>query len=266
MKRELKTDNVRVVTKNSFITADGLPKLSRNARKMLYLIISQCRKNDAEFYDYEISLEEFSKITGIAQNDLYRKKKIQAAALSEADRIQAELMPLVIVIRDGEDTGRYTVFSSARYNKSRFYMKLNPDMTKLLLNITGSFTQPLLSDFMRMRSKYGAPIWHLMQREMHSAKPTPQGKKKFKLSLAELRHETDTEESLTKISSFEHSCLDIAIKDIETNCAVNVEYEPYFKGRRVDGFIFTVTDAVYVQPFTEEEKERYSRNFQEKHG
>ena len=42
-------DSIKTVTSNDFITAKGLEKLSLKARKMLYIAISQCKKNDKAF-------------------------------------------------------------------------------------------------------------------------------------------------------------------------------------------------------------------------
>lgn len=46
--------------------------------------------------------------------------------------------------------------------------QLNRDMTDFLLELKGDFTQPLLEDFLKMKSHYSMAIWHLMQREMMS--------------------------------------------------------------------------------------------------
>ena len=46
MKRELNTkESVRTVTSNQFITACGLEGISLKARKLLYIAISQSKKN-----------------------------------------------------------------------------------------------------------------------------------------------------------------------------------------------------------------------------
>ena len=39
--------------------------------------------------------------------------------------------------------------------------QLNRDMTDFLLELKGDFTQPLLEDFLKMKSHYSMAIWHL---------------------------------------------------------------------------------------------------------
>ena len=50
----------RTVTSNQFITACGLEGISLKARKLLYIAISQSKKTDTEFYEYEIGVKEFA--------------------------------------------------------------------------------------------------------------------------------------------------------------------------------------------------------------
>ena len=58
MEQKKKADtrkSVRAVTSNNFITAMGIEEMSLKARKLLYIAISQCKKNDQEFFEYQIS-------------------------------------------------------------------------------------------------------------------------------------------------------------------------------------------------------------------
>ena len=147
-----KTDTrstVKVVTANSFITAHGMDKMSLNARKLLYLAISQCRKTDTDFYEYSISIRDFADLTGIQENNLY----------SHAKGITKDLMSTTIECALGSrDYDQYSLFSKCSYRagEGTITFKLNPDMTNFLLNVKKDFTQPLLADFVKMNSPYSA--------------------------------------------------------------------------------------------------------------
>ena len=66
MKRELDTkESIKTVTSNQFITACGLEGISLKARKLLYIAISQSKKTDTEFYEYEIGVKEFADLMEI---------------------------------------------------------------------------------------------------------------------------------------------------------------------------------------------------------
>ena len=96
-------ESVRTVTSNSFITACGLESISLKARKLLYLAIAQCRKTDNEFYEYTISVIEFSKLMQIHTSNVYQ----------EAEAITDELMRgfIKILPENEKKFKKYALFS-----------------------------------------------------------------------------------------------------------------------------------------------------------
>lgn len=232
-------ESVRTVTSNSFITSKGLEKLSIKARKMLYIAISQCRKHDKDFYTYEISVKEFADLMGVTTDVVYR----------EADKITEELMSGILQVKPENKKyfRKYSLFSMCEYEHDgvlRF--KLNPDMTNFLLELKGDFTQPLLDDFLKMRSPYSMAIWHLMQREMHSQKPGAVNVIEFDLSLDELREVTGTQNKLKQIGEFKNRVFDKALREIEDNCGVKVTYENIKKGRSIVGFRCSAVSQYHI--------------------
>lgn len=234
--RELNTkESVKVVTSNSFITACGLEDLSLKGRKLLYLAISQCKKTDTEFYEYNISVKSFAEMMDIDASNIY----------IEMDKTTDELMRTFIKYRDDKSVHKYSLFSLCQYNDATIRFKLNPDMTEFLLELKGNFSQPLLAEFVKMRSPYSMAIWHLMQREMKSQKPYADHIIEFDLSLEELREITGTEHKLEKLSNFKNRVLDKALKEIDENCNVVITYEHIKQGRKVIGFHFIAKSKWY---------------------
>ena len=121
-------DNIKVVTDNSLITAEGLSKLSLKARKLLYLIMAQCRQTDKEFYLYEITPGELALRLGIGRNHVYEV----------ADALTDELLTGKITVRKkGEKRfKKHSLFTTCEYDDdSMLRVKLNPDMTEFLLGL-----------------------------------------------------------------------------------------------------------------------------------
>lgn len=230
--------SVKTVTSNDFITAQGLEKLSLKSRKMLYIAISQCKKNDKNFYIYEISAKAFAEVMNITPEAVY----------SEANRITDELMAGILsaISKSGKSFEKYSIFSSCKYENGVLQFKLNPDMTRFLLELKGDFSQPLLSDFLRMKSPYSMSIWHLMQREMCSNKPNLTNTIQFDLSLAELREVTGTQEKLKQLSEFKKRCFDKALREIDENCGVRITYENIKQGRTVIGFRCAAVSVLHI--------------------
>ena len=234
--RELNTkESVKVVTSNSFIKACGLEDLSLKGRKLLYLAISQCKRTDTEFYEYNISVKSFAEMMDIDASNIY----------IEMDKTTDELMRTFIKYRDDKSVHKYSLFSLCQYNDATIRFKLNPDMTEFLLELKGNFSQPLLAEFVKMRSPYSMAIWHLMQREMKSQKPYADHIIEFDLSLDELREVTGTEKKLEKLSNFKNRVLDKALKEIDENCNVAITYDNLKQGRKVIGFHFVAKSKWY---------------------
>lgn len=221
-------ESIKTVTSNNFITAKGLEKLSLKARKMLYMAISQCRKDDKEFYTYEISVTEFAQLMNVDESNVYK----------EADKITNELM--VGFIQHKEESNKYfkkyQLFDTCEYNNGTIKFELNKQMTKFLIDLQKDFSQPLLNDFLKMNSPYSMAIWHLMQREMESHKPSTTKKIQFDLSLEEIRIVTGTENKFKQVGQLKQYVFDKALREIDDNCGVKISYENIKKGRTVVGF------------------------------
>ena len=237
-------DSIRAVTDNRFIVAKNLSKLSLKARKLLYLALSQCKKDDTQFYTFEISAIEYAELIGLSRQRVYQT----------ADDVTSELMGTFIECKSKEQKrfAKYTLFSKCEYTQDAMIIfKLNPDMTNLLLGLKQSFTQPLLADFMKMRSVYSMAVWHLMQREMRSRKPNPVKLREekdnaieFDLSLQELRVVTGTENKLKEIGHFKEKVLNKAIQEIYDNQLADISYTNVKRGRTITGFHFIARPVV----------------------
>lgn len=244
-------DVVRTVTSNSLITASGIEKLSLKARKMLYIAISQCRKSDKEFYTYEITVKDFSRLMDVAESNVYQ----------EADRITDELMAGFIQYREPKQKyfKKYQLFATCEYNhRGSIIFELNDQMAAFLLNLKKDFSQPLLLDFMKMRSPYSMAIWHLIQREMKSRKPGISQEIKFFLDLEELRAVTGTQNKLKQVGQFKERVFDKALREIYENCGVSIEYENAKRGRKIVGFQCNARSTFFVpeEEITSETKEK----------
>lgn len=238
MERPLDTrEGIRVVTANNFLKAANLENISVKARKLLYLAIAQCRRDDKEFFEYKIKAKEFADLMDIQVNHVYQ----------EADALTDELMKgFMKCVPPGGTKFRKFKLCTCDYDDGVLTIQLDKDMTPILLNLKRDFTQPLLSDFMRMRSNYSMTIWHLMQREMKSKKTGVTDIVHFELTLQELRSATGTIDKFERLSQFKVKVLDKAIREIKTNCGVLITYDYIKSGRTVTGFKFTAKSLYYV--------------------
>lgn len=234
-------ESLRVVTKNELITADGLADLSVNARKLLYLAIAQCKKDDKEFKAYKTTPMEIAEMFGITRQAVYQT----------VDELTDELMRTFITIRpaEGKAFDKRHICERCSYSDTKVLeIQLHNDLADYLLGIKGDYSQPLMWDFMRMRSKYSIAIWHLLQREMHSHKPMINAPIEFDISLEELREVTNTKNKLKQIGEFKKKAMNKALEEIKENCFVKISYTDIKTGKTIVGFRFKVENLFEVKP------------------
>lgn len=228
--------NIRIVTSNDLISAKGLSKLSLYSRKLFLLAIAQCRKSDKEFYYYEINVSDFAKLIGTPRNHVYEV----------AREISNELMHTTVEIISNPEKRRFrifTLFALCDYDDARLYFQLNSALTEFLLDLRKDFSQPLLTDFLPMKSTSTMALWHLMQREVQKIQLDSQDKKAtfcFQLTLEEIRIATNTEEKYERISQFKGKVLDHALEELNRLQLARVSYKDVKSGRFIVAFEFTV--------------------------
>ncbi len=228
-------ESVKVVTANSLITATGPEKLGLQARKLLYIAISQCRQTEHDFYGFELTAIEFADLMGVSADAVYK----------EADRVTNELMSGFVRIQTKEDGYRkYSLFSYCEYSNGVLSFKLNPDMTSFLLDLRRDFSQPLLEDFLHMKSEMSMAIWHYMQKQMHSKKPRIGSAIEFTCDLQVIRDITGTTSTFTRISDFKRYVWDKAIREIKYNCGVDITYKDIKTSRKITGFACSAKSVI----------------------
>ena len=233
IRRELDTrDSVKVVTSNNFLRACGLEHTTLKARKLLYLAISQCRLNDNQFYEYKISARDFADLMQISPSHVY----------DEADSITDELMKgFIKYIPDGKKRfKKFHLFERCEYtDNAEIIFELHKEMTPICLDLKRDFSQPLLSDFLRMRSNYSMILFHYFVMKM---KKYPGTKRiSFYCSLEELREVTGCDNKFKQLGQFREKVLDRAISEIYSNSGIDINYTYKRKGRTVIGFNFIAT-------------------------
>lgn len=239
-------DCIRVVTSNEFLKIEGLNELSLKAIKLLYIVIAQCEKDDKDFYQIAIKPTELQKLWGIKKQSVYRDLK----------KVSKELVKLFVSIENDEDEEfeHIPLFAKSTYkkdpiSKERHYIgKINNESNFLFLKLHENYSQPLLIDFNKMKSVNSILLWHLIQIKAKNRSKKPTGYKKIKsnVTVDEIRNVTGTLEKYPKIKDFRKNLVDAAIKDIEKNCDIKIDYTSVKQGRKIVGFEFIMTNRYAI--------------------
>jgi plasmid replication initiation protein len=155
---------------------------------------------------------------------------------------------------DEEEFEHIPLFAKSTYkkdsvSKERHYIgKINNESNFLFLKLQENYSQPLLIDFSQMKTVNSILLWHLIQikAKNKSRKPTGLKKIKSKVTVEEIRKVTGTLEKYPKIQDLRRYLVDAAIKDIEKNCGIKIDYNLVKQGRKVVGFEFIMTNKYAI--------------------
>ena len=233
LKSHTYNDRKKVVTHNNLITADCFASLTLEEKKICYYAFAQCRMDDISFFTEKIDLNELAAIINTTPKSLKRKaKKIEKTLFEHSIRIKK----------------KYKLFEIFSFENNQFVFKLHSDMRPLLLKLKSNFSQPDLSNFLKFKHSYTIAIWHLLQREMKSEFPRIDAPTIVKLSVDELRLVTGKQELDTQISHFRTRVLLPAIKDIQDNLYIKIDFVPYPSLRKISSYKFTISNCVQLNP------------------
>lgn len=249
-KKERKADygeNNKVTTRNDFVTADYPSQMTAADHKMLRLVISQCRKEDREFFEYQFSAVDIAAHFGLDTSNVYREAQESVRRLFNCN------------LKVGESEKEYEllhIFKTAKYKEGIFTMQLSDEVRRLFLRLKGHFTNAPLLPILEMRNKNSIRIYELICMKLMSNFPHADIAISVEVTLEELRKVTETEKtkSYDHISHFKERVLFPSIKEIEEAADWKIICTDKKRSRRVVGFDLEIwTKSGYVV------MERYKR-------
>lgn len=234
---DYRTEN-KMVVRNDYVYADHPTGMSIYAMRLLRLAITQCRKSDKEFYEYEFNVSDLADMIGCDKSNLYRV----------ADEATDMLLRVLLKTgkMDGKSRGRkHPVFYKCEYESGKVILQLHPDMEELFLNLRQNFTQIPIAPLLIMQSKYGIRVFEMMCQKMMNCFPYADHATSIDVSLEEVRAVTGTEKQKTydKISNLKSKVLLSALKDIETAAGWKIILSDIKRSRKITGFRLEVWSA-----------------------
>lgn len=218
-----------VVKSNALIETSY--RLSTSEQRIILSCISQIRRDEpiTDQIMYSMSAVDFSKICGTNLASSYRDLKSAALKLKRREvRITQE--------SNGKGKKKKTLIAgwvqSIEYSEGEGVVSLrfNHDILPYLAELNECFTSYKLTDVVRMSSTYGVRIYELLIQWEEF------GKKK--ISVAKLREVLQLEDKYLPMNNFKARVLDPAVRDINKNSNLSVEYTQEKTGKKITHLIF----------------------------
>lgn len=211
-------------------------------KRLFALIVQQVSRKDRELKDYTIEIRDLVH-AGTGQ-EIY--SRIEAECTS--------LMEKVILKKDGAESTRWSLIAKAKHlpGKGKVAVQIHPDIRDMILNLKeqGNFTPLPVAELLACHSKYGQRIYEMLY--------SWRRKKKWVVSLEQLRFSLNCTEKYPNFSDFRRFVLERARADLEAHTRMRFQYEAQSrgKGKAVTHilFLFDFSQPVANQiPMSEEE-------------
>jgi len=256
-KREERTEidynpDNKMTVSNTYIRAVHPDRMGVNSMKLFRLAITQCRMNDKEFFEYSAYPGDLAKAFGTNRKDIYR----------DIAKHSKDLLQSIIVYGDGNPhhkKGGRTIFSRVEYDPEtkEIYIKLNPDVTELFLQLKRNFTQIPICSILAMKSKHSIRIYELICQELRGSYPFADTAMEVVIPLEAAREITGTDvQTLTEkgkkktinksydhVGHFRAKVLQPALEDIETAASWHIECKDIKRRNKITGFSLTIWTA-----------------------
>ena len=218
----------KVTVRNDFVTAAYPKDITAADLKLLRLVISQCRKNDTEFYEYTFKVQDIAEMFGVNKSNMYRVAHETALRLFNCN----------LKLEDGKRYKLIHILQTAEYDSGAFTLQLSGETAKLFLRLQRDFTNIPLLPILAMKNKSSIRIYELICQKFIGHYPYADYATEVQLTTNEIRKVTETEKqkSYDHIGHFKARIFRPAIEEIEKAAGWKIIQHDLKKGRAVIGF------------------------------
>jgi plasmid replication initiation protein len=207
-------------------------KLGLEEQKIMNFLIAQIQYEDAEFREYEVTVDDFCNATGCKKDGVY-------ARLLAVGKI---LTSTTLYLETGKRLTVLSWLSEAHYYKgeARLTFTFAPSLKPLLLELQkhGSFTKYEFDNIKHLNSVYSVRIYELLK-EYENFK-REEGKVFRVFEVNELKEKLDVSDKYKNYNDFKKYVLIQAREEIHKRCDIYFEFEEIKKGRKISQIRFDI--------------------------
>ena len=222
-------ENYLVTQGNNLIEARHKKPLTAREQKIILTMVSMIEPSDKDFKDYMISIRDFHEMLGLEGREHY----------TEIKTVVESLMTKVVEI-PLEDKGWLMTHwvSTARYidGSGVIQLRFAPELKPYLLQLKTVFTSYKLNNILSLKSVYAIRLYELMKKWQQVSQ--------WECSIDSLRGKLGaSNKSYNLYGNFKNKILIPAIKELNEQTDLFIQYTEVKKGRKVDAIEFIIRRA-----------------------
>ena len=199
--------------------------LTLNQQKVILSIVSQINRDDEDFKEYYLSVNEFKKLLDLKSKAYY----------SEVRKAAEHLVTKKLVIPRGEHRELITTwFSDIEIDyEGKVGFSFSKKLKPYLLQLKKQFTAYQLKNVLMLKSKYSVRLYELLKQY--------QSLECRRFDLRELRELLFIDpEKYERFDNFKARILSPSVKDINRNTDIHIDYSLHKTGRSVTAVEFCI--------------------------
>lgn len=221
----------QLVVKSNELIQKTRFNLSLQEQKLILYIVSKIKPTDTDFEEYNIDVRDVCAIFGITDdtNNLdYLKKCLKA--------LRDESFWIYFYERNVESLCSWINNVDIDYDNKKVSISLNNKLKPYLLQLKSNYTMYELSHTLTFKSKYSIRLYELLKSWSY--------KEQVEITLEQLRFMLNAEKLYPEFKEFKRNVLNIALREINANTDIYVDYEVIRKGRSVYALEFKIEKTV----------------------
>lgn len=229
-KREVSfSEDNHIDIKNPAIEAVYPDGIKASDLKMMRFVMSQCKKGDTEFFEYEFNATDIADHLNLDRHNLYR----EALKMTEERLFNCNLK-----IGSENDHELVHIFKKCKYKNGTFVMRMDDEASKYFLELRNNFTEIPIAPILTMKNKNSIRIYELICMKFMSRYPYADNATSINVTLEELRKVTETEgrKSYDQAGHLKERILNPSIEEIEKAADWKIIVTNLKRSRQVIGF------------------------------
>ena len=216
------TNNNWVYQSNKLIEASYT--LTVLEQRLIRVLASNIKKDDDDFKEYEFKTKDLIKVLNVSDSRFYR----------EIDRITDLLMQRIIKIKSINDKEfeKYHWVEVAKYKNGNLKLKINRELKPFYLSLDW-YTKYQLKNIMQFKSTYSFRLYELLkQYEKIGNRSITINDLRFSLAIDKKQY--------PKFANLKQKILSVAVKEININTDLHIEFEELKEVRKVTSIKFYI--------------------------